>query len=271
MIFAPRSWPSSRAWRSPHESCWPRLRKYMAVKLRIVGCSPAWPNPGGAQSGYLVEDAGRRPLLDCGGVLRGSASGEAMAARRCDRDHALAPRPLGRPRAMGLGGAVRAAERSTRRSSGFRRVDRSFRRDLGARLGQPDMFDGAFGVHEFEPGTPFGRRACRCRRAGAALRPRGLRVSGSANGSVLAYSGTPEAAVSWSSLATPTSSSARRRWRTERRNARGVRGVTLRPTRRRRLGPKRARSGFSPPPTPGGTTPRRAPTSRATRGVEVEV
>src|SRR5260370_26976955 len=39
------------------------------VKLTVVGCSPAWPNPGGAQSGYLVEGEGR-VLLDCGpGVL----------------------------------------------------------------------------------------------------------------------------------------------------------------------------------------------------------
>jgi len=39
------------------------------VRLTIVGCSPAWPNPGGAQSGYLVEGGGRL-LLDCGlGVL----------------------------------------------------------------------------------------------------------------------------------------------------------------------------------------------------------
>jgi ribonuclease BN (tRNA processing enzyme) len=39
------------------------------VRLTIVGCSPAWPNPGGAQSGYLVEGPGRL-LLDCGpGVL----------------------------------------------------------------------------------------------------------------------------------------------------------------------------------------------------------
>jgi ribonuclease BN (tRNA processing enzyme) len=39
------------------------------VRLTIVGCSPAWPNPGGAQSGYLVEGSGR-VLLDCGpGVL----------------------------------------------------------------------------------------------------------------------------------------------------------------------------------------------------------
>ena len=39
------------------------------VKLTVVGCSPAWPNPGGAQSGYLVEGSGRL-LLDSGpGVL----------------------------------------------------------------------------------------------------------------------------------------------------------------------------------------------------------
>jgi ribonuclease BN (tRNA processing enzyme) len=42
------------------------------VRLTVVGCSPAWPNPGIAHSGYLVqgnpEDG--RVLLDCGpGVL----------------------------------------------------------------------------------------------------------------------------------------------------------------------------------------------------------
>ena len=40
------------------------------MRVNVVGCSPAWPNPGGAQSGYLVEEDGRRLLLDCGpGVL----------------------------------------------------------------------------------------------------------------------------------------------------------------------------------------------------------
>jgi len=39
------------------------------MKLVVVGCSPAWHNRGGAQSGYLVEGEGRL-LLDCGpGVL----------------------------------------------------------------------------------------------------------------------------------------------------------------------------------------------------------
>src|SRR4029077_14490002 len=41
----------------------------MTVKLTVIVCSPAWNNPGGAQSGYLVEGGGRL-LLDCGpGVL----------------------------------------------------------------------------------------------------------------------------------------------------------------------------------------------------------
>jgi len=39
------------------------------VRLTVLGSSPAWPNPGSAQSGYLVEGRARL-LLDCGpGVL----------------------------------------------------------------------------------------------------------------------------------------------------------------------------------------------------------
>jgi ribonuclease BN (tRNA processing enzyme) len=35
------------------------------VKLVVIGCSPAWHNPGGAESGYVVEGE-QRLLLDCG-------------------------------------------------------------------------------------------------------------------------------------------------------------------------------------------------------------
>ena len=35
----------------------------MEVRLTVIGSSPAWPNPGSAQSGYLVEGEGAL-LLD---------------------------------------------------------------------------------------------------------------------------------------------------------------------------------------------------------------
>ena len=39
------------------------------MRLTVIGCSPAWPNPGQANAGYLVEGPGKL-LLDCGpGVL----------------------------------------------------------------------------------------------------------------------------------------------------------------------------------------------------------
>jgi ribonuclease BN (tRNA processing enzyme) len=38
----------------------------VALSLHVIGCSPAWPNPGEACSSYLVEAGGRRFLLDLG-------------------------------------------------------------------------------------------------------------------------------------------------------------------------------------------------------------
>ncbi len=82
MIFAPRSCPSrpgfatttriflaTVAGESSARVYDRRVDGRDALKLHVVGCSPAWPNPGGAQSGYLLEGSGRL-LLDCGpGVL----------------------------------------------------------------------------------------------------------------------------------------------------------------------------------------------------------
>jgi len=40
------------------------------VRLTVVGCSPSWPNPGRAHSGYLLESGDGTLLVDCGpGVL----------------------------------------------------------------------------------------------------------------------------------------------------------------------------------------------------------
>jgi ribonuclease BN (tRNA processing enzyme) len=47
------------------------------VKLTVVGCSPAWPNPGRAHSGYLLAHEAGRLLVDCGpGVLSRLREGE---------------------------------------------------------------------------------------------------------------------------------------------------------------------------------------------------
>jgi ribonuclease BN (tRNA processing enzyme) len=62
------------------------------VRLQVIGSSPAWPNPGSAQSGYLVEGPGKL-LLDCGpGVLgrlraNGRLEVDAIAITHFHLDH----------------------------------------------------------------------------------------------------------------------------------------------------------------------------------------
>ena len=64
------------------------------MRLTVIGCSPAWPNAGGVQSGYLVEGRGRL-LLDCGpgvlGRLRNGNGGwpsvDAIAITHFHLDH----------------------------------------------------------------------------------------------------------------------------------------------------------------------------------------
>lgn len=70
MIFAPRSCPSRPGFAITTLILRATVDQYRNVRLTVVGCSPSWPNPGGAHSGYLLESAGRRLLVDCGpGVL----------------------------------------------------------------------------------------------------------------------------------------------------------------------------------------------------------
>jgi ribonuclease BN (tRNA processing enzyme) len=38
----------------------------MAISWTVLGGSPAWPNPGQAASGYVLETADERVLIDCG-------------------------------------------------------------------------------------------------------------------------------------------------------------------------------------------------------------
>ena len=160
------------------------------MKLTVVGCSPAWPNPGGAQSGYLVE-AGGSLLLDCGpGVLARLRQGggwprvDAIAITHFHLDHwgDLVPWTWG---AM-YGPGTEAARPELWLPPGGRETLRGF----GERLGFVDMFDTTFAVHEYADGQPFhaaGLEVTPLRVPHYDLLTFGLRVRNSARS--LAYSG----------------------------------------------------------------------------------
>jgi ribonuclease BN (tRNA processing enzyme) len=159
------------------------------MRLHVVGCSPAWPNPGGAQSGYLVEVDGRRLLLDCGpGVLprlrerEGWPRIDAIAITHFHLDHwgDLVP--------WAFGGLFGTGQESRPPELWLPRGGRETLHGL-----DPVLYANAvlefFDVQEYEEGTPFGAAGFEI----AALRmlhygiaSYGLRVS--AGGRTLAYS-----------------------------------------------------------------------------------
>jgi ribonuclease BN (tRNA processing enzyme) len=161
------------------------------MQLTVIGCSPAWPNAGGAQSGYLVEEQGRL-LLDCGpGVLArlrqrdgGGPRVDAVAITHFHLDHwgDLVPWVFGA--SFGPGREVPKPELWLP-PGGTERL-----RAYGKQMAFADGIDRVFEVREYEEAKPF-------RAAGfdlVALRldhyselTFGLRVSN--HGSTLAYSG----------------------------------------------------------------------------------
>jgi ribonuclease BN (tRNA processing enzyme) len=159
------------------------------VKLTVVGCSPAWPNPGGAQSGYLVED-GQRVLLDCGpGVLAKLREREswphldAIVITHFHLDHwgDLVPWVWGTM--FGLGRdehpELWLPPRGTARL-----------RHFGVRFGTPDMFEESFDVHEYTNETAFeaaGFQVTPMSLPHYTLETYGLRISNGAT--TVAYSG----------------------------------------------------------------------------------
>ncbi len=165
------------------------------MKLTVAGCSPAWPNPGGAQSGYLLESGSGRLLLDCGpGVLARLRESEpwpdlaAIAITHWHLDHwgDLVPWVWGRMFGPG--------EKTQRPDLWIPPGGSELLESIGARLGRPDMFAGTFDLHfdlhEYVDGEPF-------EAAGFEVTPKrvlhyemlafGFRAS--SNGTVLAYSG----------------------------------------------------------------------------------
>jgi ribonuclease BN (tRNA processing enzyme) len=121
-----------------------------------MGCSPAWPNPGGAQSGYLVESDGRRLLLDCGpGVLARLREREtwprveAIAITHWHLDHWGDIVPWVWGQTLGPGVETKNPELWIP-PGGVEMLEA-----IGARLGRPEMFASAFGLHEYVDGEPF--------------------------------------------------------------------------------------------------------------------
>jgi ribonuclease BN (tRNA processing enzyme) len=164
----------------------------MNVKLIVVGCSPAWPNPGSAQSGYLVQADGRRLLMDCGpGVLARlrNMNGnwpavDAIIVTHWHLDHwgDLVPWVWGTM--LGPGRDIAPAQLWLP-PGGEERL-----RDFGARLGWEDMWGSAFTLHEYRGDEAFetaGLTVTPVQLVHYTLDTFGLRVS---NGDrTLAYSG----------------------------------------------------------------------------------
>jgi ribonuclease BN (tRNA processing enzyme) len=161
----------------------------MEVRLRVIGSSPAWPNPGCAQSGYLVQDPGTL-LLDCGpgvvGRLRqeNALGVDAIAITHFHLDH--------------WGDLVPWAWLWAYGAEEFARPELWIPPGGEAELGQfahlwgnPGMFERAFVLHEYEASRPFETagftvEARRLRHFD--LEAHGFRVR-SPEGAVLAYSG----------------------------------------------------------------------------------
>ena len=160
------------------------------MRLTVIGCSPAWPNPGGAQSGYLVEGHGTL-LLDCGpGVLARLREREdwpsidAIVITHWHLDHWGDLVPWAWGGMIGPGRGKDGPELWVPPGGDARLAD------FGTRLGWEDMFSTAFEVREYADADPFeaaGFEVTALELPHYLLQTFGLRVSD--GGRTLAYSG----------------------------------------------------------------------------------
>ena len=125
------------------------------MKLTVIGCSPAWPNPAGAQSGYLIEGS-RRLLLDCGpGVLarlrerEGWPRIDALLITHFHLDHwgDLVP--------WIFGAAYGSGREAPRPQLWLPPGGAGTLRAFGRQLAFANAIEGAFDVDEYAEDTPF--------------------------------------------------------------------------------------------------------------------
>ena len=170
MILAPRSCPS-RPGLAITTLIGRTNRQYTAVRVTVIGCSPAWPDPGGAHSGYLVDDpaAGNTTgiLLDCGpGVLArlrerdGWPHVDAVVITHFHLDHwgDLVPWVWGT--FYGLG------RREAHPELWLPPGGSAFLAEIGVHLGFPDMFERAFRLTSTQRAHRSRSEASRCRHSG---------------------------------------------------------------------------------------------------------
>ena len=104
---------------------WPPKVRLAAMRLTILGKSPAWSDAGGACSGYLVEEGETKVVVDCGNGVFGKLRERVDYARRGrGRDHPPPRRPRARPRPLLLRAQVRAGGPRSLRASAADRADR---------------------------------------------------------------------------------------------------------------------------------------------------
>ena len=163
------------------------------MKFSIIGCSPAWPNPGGAHSGYLFERPTGRLLVDCGpGVLPRLRQRDlwphvdAIAITHFHLDHwgDLVPWVWG---AMYRAAGVTIDDRP---DLWVHQGGRDVLEQFGEQFGFSDMFDRVFTVREYtaeEPFTAGGIELLPVRLPHYTLETYGFRLSG--GGVSVAYSG----------------------------------------------------------------------------------
>ena len=163
------------------------------MKITVIGSSPAWPNPGGAHSGYVIEHHGGRLLVDCGpGVLarlrerEGWPHVDAIAITHFHLDHwgDLVPWVWG---AMYRASGVSIDDRP---ELWVHRGGHAVLEQFGERFGFEDMFDRVFTVREYDAEEAFetaGIEVIPMRLPHYRLETYGFRLS--ANGTTIAYSG----------------------------------------------------------------------------------
>jgi ribonuclease BN (tRNA processing enzyme) len=134
------------------------------VRITVLGKSPSWQDAGGACSGYLVEDAGTRVLVDCGSGVFGELRRvvdylaiDAVVVSHMHGDHFLDLVPFAcalcftprrqRDPVAGSAGTDRPARPQLLVPAGAIELLRT----IGSVGGQPRLFERAFRLCEYDP------------------------------------------------------------------------------------------------------------------------